>query len=87
MADQILSQARALFRRLGVGPGNSLLAGLSILFIPIPFILYYVSLVPIFLSVPKQPANFSDSMGSAFVMRAKMRGTTCKRLYYPREGG
>ncbi|KAI9746350.1 MAG: hypothetical protein M1818_000062 [Claussenomyces sp. TS43310] len=33
--------ARALFRRLGLGPGNSLLAGLSILFIPIPFFLYH----------------------------------------------
>ncbi|KAE8452318.1 hypothetical protein EG329_001018 [Mollisiaceae sp. DMI_Dod_QoI] len=32
--------ARALFHRLGIGPGNSLLGGLSILFIPIPFILY-----------------------------------------------
>ncbi|KAJ4214037.1 hypothetical protein NW759_010563 [Fusarium solani] len=33
--------ARALFRNLGIGPGNSLLGGLSILFIPIPFILSY----------------------------------------------
>ncbi|KAE9372880.1 MFS general substrate transporter [Stipitochalara longipes BDJ] len=33
--------ARALFRNLGVGPGNSLLGGLSIMFIPIPFILFY----------------------------------------------
>ncbi|TVY80531.1 Caffeine resistance protein, partial [Lachnellula suecica] len=31
--------ARALFRNLGVGPANSLLGGLSILFIPVPFIL------------------------------------------------
>lgn len=38
-------QARALFRKLGVGPGNSLLGGLSILFIPIPFILFFVSLL------------------------------------------
>ncbi|UPL00555.1 hypothetical protein LCI18_011489 [Fusarium solani-melongenae] len=36
--------ARALFRNLGIGPGNSLLGGLSILFIPIPFILFYVSI-------------------------------------------
>ncbi|KAH8805404.1 major facilitator superfamily domain-containing protein [Xylogone sp. PMI_703] len=33
--------ARALFRNLGIGPGNSLLGGLSILFIPIPFTLFY----------------------------------------------
>ncbi|RDW74892.1 caffeine resistance protein [Coleophoma cylindrospora] len=33
--------ARALFRNLGIGPGNSLLGGLAILFIPIPFILFY----------------------------------------------
>ncbi|KAN0111034.1 MFS general substrate transporter [Hyaloscypha variabilis] len=32
--------ALALFRRLGVGPGNSLLGGLSIMFIPISFTLY-----------------------------------------------
>ncbi|KAK4241660.1 benomyl/methotrexate resistance protein [Achaetomium macrosporum] len=32
--------ARSLFTRLGVGPGNSLLGGLAILFIPIPFIFY-----------------------------------------------
>lgn len=37
-------QARALFRRLGIGPGNSLLGGIAICFIPIPFIFYYVSL-------------------------------------------
>ncbi|KAF3403422.1 Caffeine resistance protein 5 [Talaromyces pinophilus] len=35
--------ARALFRNLGIGPGNSLLGGLSIAFLPIPFILFYVS--------------------------------------------
>ncbi|KAM6527691.1 hypothetical protein FALCPG4_008740 [Fusarium falciforme] len=33
--------ARALFRNLSIGPGNSLLGGLSILFIPIPFIVFY----------------------------------------------
>ncbi|PVH88930.1 MFS general substrate transporter [Cadophora sp. DSE1049] len=33
--------ARALFRNLGIGPGNSLLGGLSIVFMPIPFVLYY----------------------------------------------
>ncbi|KAF2100720.1 MFS general substrate transporter [Rhizodiscina lignyota] len=33
--------ARALFRNLGIGPGNSLIGGLSILFIPIPFTLFY----------------------------------------------
>ncbi|EHK17764.1 uncharacterized protein TRIVIDRAFT_43018 [Trichoderma virens Gv29-8] len=32
--------ARQLFYRLGVGPGNSLLGGISVLFIPIPFIFY-----------------------------------------------
>ncbi|KAI0406757.1 MFS general substrate transporter [Xylaria palmicola] len=32
--------ARQLFERLGVGPGNSLLGGVAILFIPIPFIFY-----------------------------------------------
>ncbi|KAF7561805.1 hypothetical protein G7046_g2351 [Stylonectria norvegica] len=32
---------RALFRNLGIGPGNSLLGGLAILFLPIPFVLYY----------------------------------------------
>ncbi|KAF2261028.1 MFS general substrate transporter [Lojkania enalia] len=30
--------ARSLFERLGVGPGNSLLGGVSVCFIPIPFI-------------------------------------------------
>ncbi|OTA54747.1 MFS general substrate transporter [Hypoxylon sp. EC38] len=33
--------ARALFRKLGVGPGNSLLGGLAVCFIPIPFVFYY----------------------------------------------
>ncbi|KUJ08030.1 MFS general substrate transporter [Mollisia scopiformis] len=32
--------ARALFHKLGIAGGNSLLGGLSILFIPIPFVLY-----------------------------------------------
>ncbi|KAH7409418.1 major facilitator superfamily domain-containing protein [Cadophora sp. MPI-SDFR-AT-0126] len=32
--------ARALFHNLGIGPGNSLLGGLSIIFMPIPFILH-----------------------------------------------
>ncbi|KAF2736895.1 MFS general substrate transporter [Polyplosphaeria fusca] len=32
--------ARSLFRRLGVGAGNSLLGGVSICFIPIPFIFW-----------------------------------------------
>ncbi|KAG6354495.1 hypothetical protein INS49_004512 [Diaporthe citri] len=33
--------ARELFYRLGVGPGNSLLGGIAVLFIPIPFALFY----------------------------------------------
>ncbi|KAI0851712.1 benomyl/methotrexate resistance protein [Daldinia vernicosa] len=32
--------ARELFRQLGIGPGNSLLGGIAICFIPIPFIFY-----------------------------------------------
>ncbi|KAK4499012.1 hypothetical protein PRZ48_009524 [Zasmidium cellare] len=32
--------ARQLFNTLGVGPGNSLLAGISICFIPLPYIFY-----------------------------------------------
>ncbi|KAF4964023.1 hypothetical protein FSARC_8021 [Fusarium sarcochroum] len=32
--------ARALFNRLGVGPGSSLLGGIAVLFLPIPFIFY-----------------------------------------------
>jgi hypothetical protein len=36
-------KARQLFRKLRVGLGNSLLGGISICFIPIPFLLYYVS--------------------------------------------
>ncbi|OTB08322.1 hypothetical protein M426DRAFT_7649 [Hypoxylon sp. CI-4A] len=32
--------ARQLFRQLGIGPGNSLLGGIAVCFIPIPFILY-----------------------------------------------
>ena len=39
----LLFQARALFNRLGVGPGNSLLGGIAVLFIPVPFIFYHVS--------------------------------------------
>ncbi|KAK7710220.1 GTPase-activating protein [Diaporthe eres] len=33
--------ARELFYQLGVGPGNSLLGGIAVLFIPVPFALYY----------------------------------------------
>ncbi|KAI1103139.1 MFS general substrate transporter [Jackrogersella minutella] len=33
--------ARQLFRQLGIGGGNSLLGGLAILFLPIPFFFYY----------------------------------------------
>jgi DHA1 family multidrug resistance protein-like MFS transporter len=29
--------------RLGVGPGNSLLGGLALLFVPVPFIFHRVS--------------------------------------------
>ncbi|KAI2623985.1 benomyl/methotrexate resistance protein [Hypomontagnella submonticulosa] len=32
--------ARELFRSLGIGPGNSLLGGIAVCFIPIPFIFY-----------------------------------------------
>ncbi|KAJ5087786.1 MFS general substrate transporter [Penicillium angulare] len=32
--------AYALFDKLGVGPGNSLLGGIAVLFIPVPFIFY-----------------------------------------------
>ncbi|KAL4954121.1 major facilitator superfamily domain-containing protein [Aspergillus filifer] len=34
--------ANALFSRLGVGPGNSLLGGIAVLFIPVPLIFYLV---------------------------------------------
>lgn len=37
------NQSRALFFRLGIGPGNSLLGGIAVCFIPIPFIFYFVS--------------------------------------------
>ncbi|KAF2816391.1 MFS general substrate transporter, partial [Mytilinidion resinicola] len=33
--------APALFHRLGIGPGNSLLGGIAICFVPIPFIFHY----------------------------------------------
>ncbi|KAI1339729.1 major facilitator superfamily domain-containing protein [Xylariaceae sp. FL0016] len=33
--------AQSLFDTLGIGPGNSLLGGLAILFIPVPFIFYH----------------------------------------------
>jgi DHA1 family multidrug resistance protein-like MFS transporter len=39
-------KAASLFKNLGIGPGNSLLGGLAILFLPIPFILYRVSYFP-----------------------------------------
>ncbi|KAI6091792.1 benomyl/methotrexate resistance protein [Hypoxylon rubiginosum] len=32
--------ARQLFRQLGIGPGNSLLGGIAVCFIPIPFVFY-----------------------------------------------
>ncbi|KAH7024708.1 major facilitator superfamily domain-containing protein [Microdochium trichocladiopsis] len=32
--------ARALFEKLGVGPGNSLLGGIAVLFVPVPFIFH-----------------------------------------------
>lgn len=38
------SQARQLFRRLGVGGGNSLLAGISICFMPVTYTFYTVSI-------------------------------------------
>lgn len=36
----VLGQARQLFRDLGIGPGNSLLGGLAICFMPMPYIFY-----------------------------------------------
>jgi len=33
--------ARALFAKLGVGPGNSLLGGLAVAFIPVPYLFYF----------------------------------------------
>ncbi|KAK6852223.1 major facilitator superfamily domain-containing protein [Apiospora arundinis] len=33
--------ARSLFGRLGLGPGNSLLGGIAVLFIPVPFVFYH----------------------------------------------
>ncbi|TVY91629.1 Caffeine resistance protein [Lachnellula willkommii] len=33
--------ARALFNKLGVAPGNSLLGGLAILFVPVPYLFYF----------------------------------------------
>ncbi|KAK8075988.1 MFS general substrate transporter [Apiospora phragmitis] len=33
--------ARSLFGRLGIGPGNSLLGGIAVLFIPVPFVFYH----------------------------------------------
>jgi DHA1 family multidrug resistance protein-like MFS transporter len=35
-------QARQLFSQLGIGPGNSLLGGIAVLFMPVPFIFYKV---------------------------------------------
>ncbi|KAI1087739.1 benomyl/methotrexate resistance protein [Rostrohypoxylon terebratum] len=32
--------ARELFRQLGIGPGNSLLGGIAVIFVPIPFVFY-----------------------------------------------
>lgn len=39
-----MSQARQLFRKLGIGPGNSLLGGIAVCFMPLPYIFYKVSL-------------------------------------------
>lgn len=36
-------QARSLFERLGIGPGNSLLGGIAVCFIPVTFVFYQVS--------------------------------------------
>ena len=38
-----VTQARSLYSQLGVGPGNSLLGGIAVLFIPVPFVFYHVS--------------------------------------------
>lgn len=35
-------QARQLFSQLGIGPGNSLLGGIAVLFMPVPVIFYKV---------------------------------------------
>jgi hypothetical protein len=35
-------KARQLFRKLGIGGGNSLLGALAICFLPLPYILYKV---------------------------------------------
>lgn len=37
-ADTDGSQARQLFRQLGIGPGNSLLGGIAVCFMPLPYI-------------------------------------------------
>ncbi|KAK6952808.1 hypothetical protein Daesc_005102 [Daldinia eschscholtzii] len=36
----LFNTARELFRQLGIGPGNSLLGGIAVCFIPIPFVFY-----------------------------------------------
>ncbi|KAK7968051.1 MFS general substrate transporter, partial [Apiospora aurea] len=46
--------APAMFEKLGVGPGNSLLGGIAVLFIPIPFIFYHVSSVLWCMRLPHQ---------------------------------
>lgn len=43
-ADLYFVKARQLFGKLGIGPGNSLLGGIAIGFLPIPFIFYKVGL-------------------------------------------
>ncbi len=42
-SDSLCEQARQLFRKLGVAPGNSLLGGIAICFMPLPFVFYKVS--------------------------------------------
>ena len=44
-ADEERGQARQLFRKLGIGPGNSLLGGLAVCVIPLPYVFYKVSLI------------------------------------------
>jgi hypothetical protein len=36
-------QARQIFNKLGIGPGNSLLGGIAVCFMALPFVFYKVS--------------------------------------------
>lgn len=67
-------QARQLFRRLGIGPGNSLLGGIAICFIPLPYIFYKVSLRTGPDSVDQEHWPYL-SMEERFGIWARMRDT------------